>query len=206
MVFDLRKLYTLWRSGRIDGWLMRGEPGYLYDLAQKYIPPNGRAVEVGSWKGKSTYILASVCRKKGAQLTSIDTFSGNIVAEGGVPADNAIYKEAEADPDLFFRTHIARSLRGFPVDYLKMTSARAAAKIKNASLDFCFIDGDHTLPVVYQDIRNYLPKVKKGGLLLGHDYSPVANPANQVKDSVDQLIGSSNIQVFQSVWIYRRRV
>lgn len=201
---DLTKIYTLWRSSRIEGWLMPDEPGIIYELAKKYIKKGSRVVEVGSWKGKSTYIIATICKKVDARLIAIDTFSGSIVENNETNLRGGAYYEAHKDPNKFFREHIAKNLKGFPVDYLKMTSRQAAKRIKNKSLDFCFLDGDHTLPVVYSDIKDYLPKVKKGGMLLGHDYSVVPNPQNQVKYSVDKLIGKDNIVIYSTIWTYIR--
>jgi predicted O-methyltransferase YrrM len=43
--------------------------------------------------------------------------------------------------------------------------------IPDNSLDFIFIDGDHTTDAVLQDIRDYYPKLKDTGIMLGHDYS-----------------------------------
>jgi len=37
-------------------------------------------------------------------------------------------------------------------------------------VDFVHIDGDHTYEQVIRDIDNYLPKIRKGGLISGHDY------------------------------------
>ncbi|GAI15065.1 unnamed protein product [marine sediment metagenome] len=42
--------------------------------------------------------------------------------------------------------------------------------IANNSLDFVYIDGSHTYESVAEDIILYYPKLKKGGLLSGHDY------------------------------------
>jgi hypothetical protein len=36
-------------------------------------------------------------------------------------------------------------------------------------LDFVYIDGDHSQEAVSQDIENYYPKVRKGGVIGGHD-------------------------------------
>jgi predicted O-methyltransferase YrrM len=37
-------------------------------------------------------------------------------------------------------------------------------------IDFVFIDGDHSFEQVLRDLRNYAEKVKKGGIVAGHDY------------------------------------
>ena len=49
-------------------------------------------------------------------------------------------------------------------------SVEAAKAIEEQSLDFVFIDGNHAYDYVVQDIKAWLPKLKKGGLLAGHDY------------------------------------
>jgi len=52
---------------------------------------------------------------------------------------------------------------------LAMPSTEAAEYVEPASLDFVFIDGDHTEAGVERDIRAWAPKVRSGGLVLGHD-------------------------------------
>jgi hypothetical protein len=44
-----------------------------------------------------------------------------------------------------------------------------AKKIPNASLDFVLIDADHRYEGCKQDILDWRPKVRPGGLLMGHD-------------------------------------
>lgn len=58
------------------------------------------------------------------------------------------------------------------IKILKMLSSEASKHIPDKSLDVCFIDGNHLYKYVKEDIELYLPKVKKGGLLGGHDYKP----------------------------------
>lgn len=41
----------------------------------------------------------------------------------------------------------------------------------DASLDFAFLDGDHSYEGLKKDIEAWLPKVKKGGIIAGHDFS-----------------------------------
>lgn len=54
---------------------------------------------------------------------------------------------------------------------MKMDSAGAAQKVPDASLDLVFIDGDHRYEFVKQDIALWLPKLRRGGVMAGHDYA-----------------------------------
>lgn len=56
-----------------------------------------------------------------------------------------------------------------PVEYIYDTSSNFAKRIEDGALDFVFIDGDHSYESTLEDIRNYWPKVKKGGVFAGHD-------------------------------------
>ena len=60
---------------------------------------------------------------------------------------------------------------GDRADIRIMTSDDAASTIENDSLDFVFIDGNHSQEYVKNDLRNYYDKVKVGGIFAGHDYS-----------------------------------
>lgn len=53
---------------------------------------------------------------------------------------------------------------------MRMDSLTAAIYIKDGSLDFAFIDANHTYDAVKADIHAWWPKVRSGGILCGHDY------------------------------------
>jgi len=55
---------------------------------------------------------------------------------------------------------------------LRMKSIYACELFEDNSLDFVYIDANHTYDSVKEDIKYWYPKVKPGGLLLGHDYLP----------------------------------
>lgn len=46
-----------------------------------------------------------------------------------------------------------------------------AKEFADKSIDFCFIDANHTYEFVSRDIEAYLPKMKPGGVIAGHDYN-----------------------------------
>jgi hypothetical protein len=85
------------------------------------------------------------------------------------------------------------------IKVLKMTSSEAAQHIPDSSLDFCFIDGNHDYKYVKQDIKLYLPKVRKGGLFGGHDYSDIFSDVKKaVHESLDNVILGGN----QTWWVW----
>ena len=60
---------------------------------------------------------------------------------------------------------------GNKVKFIRAFSEKAAKLIEDNSLDFAYIDGNHQYEFVKKDIELYYPKVKKGGIVGGDDYT-----------------------------------
>jgi len=58
----------------------------------------------------------------------------------------------------------------FKVDIIVNFSVEAAKQFKDDYFDFVYIDADHTYKGVTADLEAWYPKVRKGGMLAGHDY------------------------------------
>jgi predicted O-methyltransferase YrrM len=58
---------------------------------------------------------------------------------------------------------------GDRVNLMRSTSAIAVMKFADSSLDFVYLDGDHTRPGIDYDLTTWWPKLRRGGLLAGHD-------------------------------------
>ena len=69
---------------------------------------------------------------------------------------------------------------------LHMDTVTAASQVQDASLDFVFIDADHSYEGVAADIDAWRSKVKAGGVLCGHDYGHSRFPG--VKRAVDERL------------------
>jgi hypothetical protein len=69
---------------------------------------------------------------------------------------------------------------GSRAEILRLYSAEAASNRQLPIADFVFIDGEHTYGSCYTDCSLWYPKIRKGGLLCGHDYDmiPVKNAVN----------------------------
>jgi hypothetical protein len=63
---------------------------------------------------------------------------------------------------------------------LKMTSLEALKHFEDKSLDFVYIDGNHSFGYVAMDLMKWNRKVRKGGAIAGHDYG-FRNPGKRRK-------------------------
>jgi len=81
------------------------------------------------------------------------------------------------------------------------TSERARRRIKNNSLDFCYIDADHNYQKVKKDINWWWVKIKKGGILCGHDYGYNFKPREEwpwpgVRKAVDEFCKQNKLAIY----------
>lgn len=95
--------------------------------------------------------------------------------------------------DLYLNHIHALDVKWPKLELLEMDSVQAAQQIEDNSLDLVFIDADHSYEAVVADIVAWLPKVRSGGVLCGHDYwqgHPHSLPAvDGVKKAVDERFG-----------------
>jgi hypothetical protein len=93
---------------------------------------------------------------------------------------------------------------------LRMESAEAAVLFPkkffpNGYFDFVYIDADHSYEAVKKDIEIWLPLIKAGGMIGGHDYGfpDEAVRYGGVQEAVDEIFGSNDIKVYkrQGVWL-----
>lgn len=84
---------------------------------------------------------------------------------------------------------------GKRVRVLCMDTVAAAGEVKNASLDFVFIDADHSYEGVSADIDAWRGKVRPGGLLCGHDYGHPRFPgvARAVDERFTAHVGADHV-------------
>ena len=81
------------------------------------------------------------------------------------------------------------------VEIIRKRSVDAAREVCDGSLDFVFIDADHSYEGCRNDIMAWAPKLKEGGLLSGHDYENENFPLWGVKRAVTEFAETTGRQV-----------
>ncbi|MEW6303163.1 MAG: class I SAM-dependent methyltransferase [Verrucomicrobiota bacterium] len=150
----------------------------------------GTGVEVGVFEGSfSNYLLT---HWRGQKLISVDPWR----MFGPEYEDMCNREQTEMDR-LFERTKTLLSAHGPRSEVWRMTGVEAAAKIKDGSLDFVYIDAQHHEEAVAEDVRQWFPKLRPGGLLAGHDYldGEFSYGRFGVKTAVDRFIKEQGLSL-----------
>jgi hypothetical protein len=152
---------------------------------------NAKFVEVGSWKGRSACFMGVeiINSGKNIRMDCVDPFDY-------VPTQNDI--QAEKFENLYEQFLENTKPVASVINPVKNLSHLASENYADNSLDFVFIDAAHDYENVRKDIICWYRKVKKGGVIAGHDYTS----AEGVKRAVDEFFGADKIKVSETCWIY----
>ena len=147
-------------------------------------------IEIGSYAGESTEIFCSRFKTVIAIDPYLDNYNPNDLACHYAPFSEVL-------------AHFQERMKDVPnVGLIKATSDDAIEHglILNTNVDFVYIDGLHTYAQVKKDIQNYLPLIKQGGFIAGHDYHP---NWQGVVDAVNEQFGSPDMVFNDTSWIKR---
>lgn len=122
-------------------------------------------VEVGVWKGHSITYLGSLLNDRNVNIHAVDLWDETYKTSN----DSSAYECKEMLYDIY-KENVKRANLKNDINSIKSLSWEAASKFEDDSVDFVFIDADHSYESVIKDINAWLPKVKKGGIISGHDY------------------------------------
>lgn len=73
----------------------------------------------------------------------------------------------------YFMERAKKKTIGFDVELIRKGSLEAVKDVPDNYLDFVYIDQMHEFDPVMMDLIQWNPKVKRGGIISGHDYSNV---------------------------------
>ncbi|WP_081290513.1 class I SAM-dependent methyltransferase [Mycobacterium asiaticum] len=152
------------------------EGAALFDAALRYLD-GGTAVEIGTYCGKSTVLLATAARRRGAVLYTIDHHHGSEEHQAGWEYhDASMVDEVTGLFDTlptFRRTMDATGLDEHLVAIVGRSPV--VARGWRSPLQFLFIDGGHTEAAAARDFEGWAKWVVAGGGLVIHDVFPDPN-------------------------------
>ncbi|MCC6809954.1 MAG: class I SAM-dependent methyltransferase [Deltaproteobacteria bacterium] len=122
----------------------------------------GTAVEVGTNRGDYAEHFRNAWR--GELLLCVDPWERGYYA-GESKHDRAVARRACA-------WRLKGAVDVGSVVMLPFTSTTMAKAVNEESLDFVYIDGDHSYNGVTADLKAWWPLVKPGGIIAGHDWIP----------------------------------
>jgi len=153
------------------------ERGYLFQLASD-LPADAQVVEVGSWMGASTCFIAGGLKGGRAKVYAVDNFQGLSTCGEDAAWYSRHFRKLGANSTLeIFRENFAAlgfSSRAEPVVNDSLAAAQQLA-LKRGTIDFVFIDGDHSYDACKADILAWSPFVKRGGVIAFHDFGSRAD-------------------------------
>ena len=153
---------VLERIDGIDGWLSDDQALRLWTLARS-VPHNGRIVEIGSFRGRSTVVLATAATA-GVDVVAIDPHAGN---DRGPQELAGFESEAADDLDAFNANLDAAGLRD-RVRHVRAFSHDALSEV-DGSVELLYIDGAHRYHPALADVQQWGARVAPGGTMLVHD-------------------------------------
>ena len=157
--------------------------------------------ELGIWKGKMSQKLLELIPN--LHLIMVDRWECP-------PPDDSFYQSgsqiALVNQEVFDAAFEEAMERTNPYasrcDVYRMLSVQAAAEIKDDSLDFVFIDGDHSYEGVKADIQAWYPKVKEKSWISGHDWGKL-NKGN-VEKAVREFFNDKFELGCNSTWFVQK--
>jgi SAM-dependent methyltransferase len=146
----------------VEGWLTEAQASRLATAAARVVE-GGRIVEIGSFRGRSTIVLARAA-SAGVEVVAIDPHAGSDRGPQEIEAD-----AARGDADVAtFAANLERYGVADRVRHVRRFSGEALGEVAGA-IDVLYVDGAHRYGPALDDIVRWGDRVAEGGRMLVHD-------------------------------------
>ena len=146
----------------VDGWMSPDQAERLYRAAAG-THAGEQIVEIGSFRGRSTIVLASAA-PEGVAVVAIDPHAGNDRGPNEIDG----FVEAAATDHEVFNANLAAAGVTDRVRHVRAFSDAAHADVQG-DLAVLYVDGAHRYAPARNDIRDWGARVAPGGTMLIHD-------------------------------------
>ncbi len=149
-------------SSPVEGWLSTDQATRLFAAAAA-TRPGDQVVEIGSFRGRSTVVLAGAV-PDGVEVVAIDPHAGN---DRGPQEIRGYAEQAATDHEVFIANLAAAGVTD-RVRHVRKFSDAAHGDV-TGTIAVLYIDGAHRYAPARSDIRQWGARVAPGGTLLIHD-------------------------------------
>lgn len=156
---DRHKDATIQSAYQIPGWMWPQELGWLYDNFRS----SSSHLEVGSFCGKSLFVTAcAMGRQKESLCLAVDPLEYTPI--GRRWEVNVLKATIEE-----IKRRSKTDVKWWPIGSVE---AMRRARDEELTFDSIFIDGNHHFAEVSADIEGWIPFLRAGGIIAGHDFWP----------------------------------
>jgi hypothetical protein len=164
-----------------EQWYAESELEMLIAAVQFVRPLQGAIIEVGCWEGRTTSAIANTCFPE--KVMAVDTWQGNL-AEG---AEHITVQLArERDVFAIFQANMRCLTRGNVVP--ERVEAMDYLRQLGGAVKFCHVDAAHDYRSVRDTLQALLPKLARGGVLIGHDYETAHSGRDDLQGGVQRAV------------------
>jgi len=150
------------------------------------LPKNMKIAELGIFKGEFSKIILE--KVSPSELFLVDLFPEEICS-GDKDGNNIVWVNLEQMYD-----QIVEEFKQFQhIKVIKSYTSDFLNSLEDEYLDAVYIDADHSYEGVKLDLNLSLKKVKKGGIIMGHDYTYDKFPG--VVNAVNQFCENNNLKI-----------
>ena len=192
---------------------MKFEADIIGEGSMRFNPPKEWLVEGGGANHQVIGLCELICyldnqweRATGKNMIEIGSHAGESTFMWG--ASGFFDKIVAIDPFLMNYAWAIKKLYKQNISYfdtittIENFSFHVENKFANNTIDFLYVDGEHTTEALRLDLDMYENKVKPGGFIAGHDYS---GAWMSVVNLVNERYGEENITVFSdSSWLVKK--
>lgn len=137
--------------------------------------------EVGVYKGQTLLSYVDIVKECHGKVYAFDWFKGQLHSK-----DHSQEIHFSPDPQVLleeFNSNCKNHLNH--IEIFNGDTKDTYKNIENQSLDICYIDASHSYEDVKSDISNFLPKIKKGGIICGDDLEDLSLKNTFTKEHLD---------------------
>lgn len=161
--------YSMMES--IPGWCTKEKNKFIMDTLVRM--ENPICLEIGVFAGRSMIsIMRTLQYIQGGQFFGIDAWNSNEAVMGFAVSDpnyewwrGLDYENLHSCAENILHRHDFDHV----CNLIHLNSSEAFKQFSDNTFDFIHLDGNHNKQYAYEDAKNFLPKLKNGGLILLND-------------------------------------